>query len=70
MMPAGSSIISYPWHLADASCIFAECLLCASSNKYICPLIPQSAQEERGPPAVAGAVVLKVWKEMDAAYAK
>lgn len=33
-------------------------------------MIPQSAQEEQGPPAVAGAVVLKVWKEMDAAYAK
>lgn len=29
-----------------------------------------SAQEEQGPPAVAGAVVLKVWKEMEAAYAK
>ena len=69
MMPARSSIISYPWHLADASCIFAECLR-AVSNEYICSLIPQSAREEQGPPAVAGAVVLKAWKEMEAAYAK
>ena len=43
---------------------------CAVSNGYICPLIPQSAREEQGPPAAAGATVLKAWKEMEAAYAK
>lgn len=34
------------------------------------PLIPQSAQEERVPPAVAEAAVQTAWEEMEAARAK
>lgn len=54
----------------DAAISVGRTISSLSAAQAIGAQTARSAREEQGPPAVAGAVVLKAWKEMEAAYAK